>query len=255
MSIAITWPTASAPRWPRPSRPFRRWSARTSSAHGARASSPGRCPPQPVLAEYGAGFPDFVADYEPARGLPYLADVARLDWALNVAFHSPMDRRLVGGRPRRDRGRAVAVAERCPVDRRDPDRFALPDRSHLERVAARRLGRTGRPRRGTRRPSGAAPVRRRGFHRPREGRGGLRRRADRGKFPRGRGGAGVGRRCLFRSVPELCAGCLVWRHLLRCSKTKTGRLQKRPNLGLSPERYFVALHGKNPPAAMNDLAA
>lgn len=51
-------------------------------------------PRQPVLSEYGAGFPDFVADDEPARGLPYLADVARLDWALNVAFHSPMDRRL-----------------------------------------------------------------------------------------------------------------------------------------------------------------
>lgn len=51
-------------------------------------------PAQPVLSEYGAGFPGFVADYEPASGLPYLADVARLDWALNVAFHSPMDRRL-----------------------------------------------------------------------------------------------------------------------------------------------------------------
>jgi len=51
-------------------------------------------PVQPVLSEYGAGFPDFVADYEPASGLPYLADVARLDWALNVAFHSPVDRRL-----------------------------------------------------------------------------------------------------------------------------------------------------------------
>jgi hypothetical protein len=51
-------------------------------------------PTQPVLSEYGAGFPEFVADYEPASGLPYLGDVARLDWALNVAFHSPIDRRL-----------------------------------------------------------------------------------------------------------------------------------------------------------------
>jgi hypothetical protein len=51
-------------------------------------------PAQPVLSEYGAGFPGFVADYEPASGLSYLADVARLDWALNVAFHSPVDRRL-----------------------------------------------------------------------------------------------------------------------------------------------------------------
>ena len=47
-------------------------------------------PAQPVLAEYGAGFPAFVADYEPARGLIYLADVARLDWALSVAVQAPL---------------------------------------------------------------------------------------------------------------------------------------------------------------------
>jgi hypothetical protein len=51
-------------------------------------------PAQPVLSEYGAGFPEFVAGYEPASGLPYLADLGRLDWALNVAFHSPVDCRL-----------------------------------------------------------------------------------------------------------------------------------------------------------------
>lgn len=51
-------------------------------------------PAQPALSEYGAGFPEFVAGYEPASGLPYLADIARLDWALNVAFHSPVGRRL-----------------------------------------------------------------------------------------------------------------------------------------------------------------
>jgi len=51
-------------------------------------------PTQPVLAEYGAGFPRFVESYVPAGGLPYLADIARLDWALNVAFHSPAKPRL-----------------------------------------------------------------------------------------------------------------------------------------------------------------
>lgn len=51
-------------------------------------------PTQPVLAEYGGGFPAFIAGYEPARGLPYLADVARLDWTLNVAFYAPVGRRL-----------------------------------------------------------------------------------------------------------------------------------------------------------------
>ncbi|ODT17273.1 MAG: hypothetical protein ABS35_26265 [Kaistia sp. SCN 65-12] len=54
----------------------------------ARRYVAGDLPHQPVLAEYGAGFPAFIADYEPATSLPYLADVARLDWALNLAFHS-----------------------------------------------------------------------------------------------------------------------------------------------------------------------
>jgi len=55
----------------------------------------GQSPPsQPVLAEYGAGFPAFVAGHDAARDLPYLADVARLDWALNLAFHAPAAGRL-----------------------------------------------------------------------------------------------------------------------------------------------------------------
>jgi len=39
------------------------------------------------LYEYGAGFADFLAVFEPARGLAYLADVARLEWAVNRALH------------------------------------------------------------------------------------------------------------------------------------------------------------------------
>jgi hypothetical protein len=55
----------------------------------------GHAPPlQPVLAEYGADLPAFIAGYEAARDLPYLADVARLDWALNLAFHAPLGDRL-----------------------------------------------------------------------------------------------------------------------------------------------------------------
>jgi hypothetical protein len=37
------------------------------------------------LAEYGAGFADFLVDFEPCKALPYLADVARFEWALNIA--------------------------------------------------------------------------------------------------------------------------------------------------------------------------
>ena len=55
----------------------------------------GQSPPcQPVLAEYGAGFPAFVAGHDAVRDLPYLADVARLDWALNLAFQAPAGGRL-----------------------------------------------------------------------------------------------------------------------------------------------------------------
>jgi hypothetical protein len=55
----------------------------------ARAFVERSLPTQPVLAEYGAGFPVFLADDRRARVLPYLADVARLDWALNLAFQAP----------------------------------------------------------------------------------------------------------------------------------------------------------------------
>jgi hypothetical protein len=37
------------------------------------------------LVEYGADFPDFLAGFAPCQGLPYLADVARFEWALNIA--------------------------------------------------------------------------------------------------------------------------------------------------------------------------
>lgn len=75
----------------------------------------GRSPPsQPVLAEYGAAFPDFVAGYDAARDLPYLADVARLDWALNLAFHVPAGGRL-----------AAADLVAIPADRLPSLRLAL----------------------------------------------------------------------------------------------------------------------------------
>lgn len=48
-----------------------------------------RHPPRsPVLAEYGAAFASFLESFEPASDLPYLADVARLEWARQEAFHA-----------------------------------------------------------------------------------------------------------------------------------------------------------------------
>jgi hypothetical protein len=41
-----------------------------------------------VLAHYGQAFPSFIAAFEPAQGLPYLADVARLEVARVAAYHA-----------------------------------------------------------------------------------------------------------------------------------------------------------------------
>jgi hypothetical protein len=53
-------------------------------------------PSQPWLAEYGESFPDFLASFPACRDLVYLADVARLEWAINLALHAdeakPLDR-------------------------------------------------------------------------------------------------------------------------------------------------------------------
>jgi hypothetical protein len=45
-------------------------------------------PRSPVLAAYGDGFPAFIAAFAPARELPYLADVARLEAARTRAYHA-----------------------------------------------------------------------------------------------------------------------------------------------------------------------
>nr|WP_298684115.1 DNA-binding domain-containing protein [uncultured Dongia sp.] len=49
-----------------------------------------RQPPlSPVMMEYGADFPGFLAAFEPIRHLPYLAPVAELEWQYHVAQHGP----------------------------------------------------------------------------------------------------------------------------------------------------------------------
>jgi hypothetical protein len=48
-----------------------------------------RHPPRsPVLATYGAEFPMFLDRFEPVAALPYLSDVARLEWRRAVAHHA-----------------------------------------------------------------------------------------------------------------------------------------------------------------------
>ncbi|MDQ2093419.1 DNA-binding domain-containing protein [Rhodalgimonas zhirmunskyi] len=45
-------------------------------------------PRSPILARYGAGFGNFLDEFEPLAHLPYLGDVARLDRALVTAYHA-----------------------------------------------------------------------------------------------------------------------------------------------------------------------
>lgn len=45
-------------------------------------------PGSPLMMFYGDDFPAFIEDFEPARDLPYLADVARLEAARTRAYHA-----------------------------------------------------------------------------------------------------------------------------------------------------------------------
>ena len=45
-------------------------------------------PRSPVLVWYGKGFAEFIEAFPPAEGLPYLADVARLEWLRVEAWHA-----------------------------------------------------------------------------------------------------------------------------------------------------------------------
>ena len=45
-------------------------------------------PRSPLLATYGDNFPAFIAEFEPAREIPYLADVARLETARTRSYHA-----------------------------------------------------------------------------------------------------------------------------------------------------------------------
>jgi len=54
-----------------------------------------QCPPtQTQLIDYGAGFAEFLQGFEPARELPYLAEIARLDRLWIAAFAAAEQSRL-----------------------------------------------------------------------------------------------------------------------------------------------------------------
>lgn len=55
----------------------------------ARDFIAGAPPRSSWLDEYGAGFADFLERFAPAASLPYLGDVARLEWAVSRALRAP----------------------------------------------------------------------------------------------------------------------------------------------------------------------
>lgn len=54
----------------------------------ARAFIEQNPPRSPVLLHYGAGFAEFLDAFEPVAELPYMGDVARIEWAWNEAYHA-----------------------------------------------------------------------------------------------------------------------------------------------------------------------
>jgi hypothetical protein len=54
----------------------------------ARAHLAAEPPSSPLLFRYGGGLAPFIEGFAPARSVPYLADVARLEWARLQAHHA-----------------------------------------------------------------------------------------------------------------------------------------------------------------------
>lgn len=72
------------------------------------------------LQPFGAAYAEFLAGFEPAAGLPYLPDVARLEWAWHEVFHA-------AAAPPLDLARLAAV----PEDARDGVQLHLQPAARL----------------------------------------------------------------------------------------------------------------------------
>jgi hypothetical protein len=72
------------------------------------------------LHDFGDAFADFLAGFEPAAGLPYLPDMARLEWAWHQSFHA-------ADAPAFDLARLGAI----PAEQHETLRFVLHPSAHL----------------------------------------------------------------------------------------------------------------------------
>lgn len=80
-------------------------------------------PPQgPILLTYGDRFGDFLDGFEPAASVPYLGDIARLEWARRHAYHAA-DATPV----------AIDILAEIPADRLDCTCLILLPSLHLIR--------------------------------------------------------------------------------------------------------------------------
>ncbi|MCV0393865.1 MAG: DNA-binding domain-containing protein [Rhizobiaceae bacterium] len=83
-------------------------------------------PTSPLLSDYGRDFPDFIEDFEHARNLPYLADVARIERAWLDAYHAadaaPLHGHMLTAIPPETLGQAVFTTH--PATRVVRSRFA-----------------------------------------------------------------------------------------------------------------------------------
>ena len=66
------------------------------------------------LDQYGSAFPEFLRAFPPAASLVYLADVAKLEWAVNAALHAadaePLDPARLSAVAAEDQGRIRLIA-------------------------------------------------------------------------------------------------------------------------------------------------
>ncbi len=75
------------------------------------------------MHDYGAEYADFIADFELARAVPYLPDMARLEWALHAAYHAADDTPL-------------SIAALQAVDDGDLDRVRLRFRAAVRLISS-----------------------------------------------------------------------------------------------------------------------
>lgn len=83
-NVAVSLTEALARRFP----VIRRLVGEAFFAPLARLYAETEGPRSPVLAEWGEGFAAFLAAFPPLAAYPYLADVARIEWARGLAFHA-----------------------------------------------------------------------------------------------------------------------------------------------------------------------